>query len=527
MSNNPIFTDAEWSPEVVDRFREEARRIGEEELGLDIRPMQIEIIDAERMLDLYTSQFPINYHHWSFGKHFLRHQRQYQKTGNLSYEMVINSDPCILYCMEDNSMPLQGLVVAHAGVGHNAVFNMNYYMNEWANPRMILDYMDFARNFISGCEEKYGVEEVEVVLDACHALWLYGVDRYKHPRPFSLEEEKERHRKRAENRDWERNLLWDTLPEDTRTSAEVHSVVEIEEDTACVVREPQENILYFLEKQAPHLPEWKREIIRIVRKMAQHLFPQMEVKLMNEGFATFVHYYVMNRLREDGLVNDAAFQEFLRHHTNVIFQPEFDETITVFAGYDKNGKSVYKKKSIYTGKNVYALGFKIFQDIKRMCESPTQEDYEWFPYLAGSSFPEALRFAVQNFRDESFVLQFLSPKVMRDFHLFSVLDDDRNENLVVTAIHQEDGSREEGYRHVRRVMASEYKMEFMFPRVEVVGVNTHSDRKLHLKHQMQNRRVIDHDEANKVLNCVKALWEFQVQLEMRSPDEDKKITLNK
>ena len=84
--------------------------------------------------------------------------------------MIINSNPCISYNMEDNTTCLTLLVLAHAGMGHNHFFKNNYLFKQWTQADAIVDYMVFAKNYIAKCEEKYGFEEVELTLDACHAL---------------------------------------------------------------------------------------------------------------------------------------------------------------------------------------------------------------------------------------------------------------------------------------------------------------------------------------------------------------------
>lgn len=45
---------------------------------------------------------------------------------------------------------------------------------------------------------------------------------------------------------------------------------------------------------------------------------------------------------------------------------------------------------------------------------------------------------MRDFKDESFISQFLSPKIMRDFRFFTVLDDDHNNYLEISAIHNEE-----------------------------------------------------------------------------------------
>ena len=163
----------------------------------------------------------------------------------------------------------------------------------------------------------------------------------------------------------------------------------------------QENILYFIEKNAPFLEPWQREIVRIVRKIAQYFYPQRQTQVMNEGWATFWHYTLLNQLYDEGLVTDGFMIEFLQSHTNVIYQPPFDS-------------------KYYSGINPYALGFAMMTDIRRICENPTDEDKHWFPDIAGSDWNKTLHFAMQNFKDESFIGQYLSPKVIRDFKLFSI-----------------------------------------------------------------------------------------------------------
>ena len=105
------------------------------------------------------------YGHWSFGKRFAYHETLYRKgLAGLAYEIVINSNPVICYIMEENSMTMQTLVIAHAGFGHNHFFKNNYFYRQWTDADGILDYLSFARDYVAKCEEKFGYEAVERVL---------------------------------------------------------------------------------------------------------------------------------------------------------------------------------------------------------------------------------------------------------------------------------------------------------------------------------------------------------------------------
>jgi len=151
--------------------------------GLDTFPNQLEVITSEQMLDSYISAgLPVNYAHWSFGKHYLIENAKYRSGQNsLAYEIVINTNPCIAFLMEDNSLAMQTLVIPHACFGHNSFSKGNYLFRQWTQPDAILDYMLFARNYIAECEDRYGFDKVEQTLDALHALRDQGLDKYKRP----------------------------------------------------------------------------------------------------------------------------------------------------------------------------------------------------------------------------------------------------------------------------------------------------------------------------------------------------------
>lgn len=172
----------DWTFDLLDVYLAEIDRVAKL-YKLDTYPHQIEVITSEQMMDAYSSVgMPINYPHWSFGKKFIETERLYKHgQQGLAYEIVINSNPCIAYLMEENTITMQALVMAHACYGHNSFFKNNYLFRSWTDASSIVDYLIFARNYITQCEERYGVDEVEKLLDSCHALMNYGVDRYKRP----------------------------------------------------------------------------------------------------------------------------------------------------------------------------------------------------------------------------------------------------------------------------------------------------------------------------------------------------------
>src|SRR6202045_2745092 len=191
-------------------------------------------------------------------------------------------------------------------------------------------------------------------------------------------------------------------------------------------------------------PRFRRE--GGTRDIAQYFYPQGQTKVMNEGTATYVHYRIMTRLHELGRISDGNFLEFLQSHTNVVLQPDFDNPH-------------------FSGLNPYALGFAMMQDIESIVSNPDDEGREWFPDIAGTGDVMAvLRDVWANYRDESFISQFLSPRLMRHLRMFH-LHDDPNERagVKVDAIHDE-----RGYRRVRRELARQYDVGYIDPNIEVV-----------------------------------------------------------
>ncbi|WKE64396.1 SpoVR family protein [Gallaecimonas kandeliae] len=477
----PLPDGPDWTFDDLVLYDKEIARVAEH-YGLETYPNQMEVITAEQMLDAYSSVgMPIGYSHWSFGKKFIQSEQSYRRGHmGLAYEIVINSDPCIAYLMEENSLPMQALVIAHACYGHNSFFKNNYLFKTWTDAESIIDYLVFAKNYIRACEERHGAREVELLLDACHALMNFGVDRYKRPSEISLAEEKRRQEEREAYLQSQVNELWRTLPQPKEQTMQERRFPE----------EPQENILYFIEKNAPLLEPWQREVVRIVRKIAQYFYPQRQTQVMNEGWASFWHYTLLNHLYDEGKVTERFMLEVLHSHTSVVFQPDYN--------------SPY-----YSGINPYALGFAMFRDIRRICEAPTEEDKAFFPELAGSNWLEAVHFAMQNFKDESFVGQYLSPKVMRDLRLFAIRDDDAKNYLDVTAIHNDDG-----YRQVRQTLSAQYNLANNEPNIQVYQVDVRGDRSMTLRYVPHNRIPLHESTAQEVLKHLYYLWKFDVHLEV-------------
>jgi stage V sporulation protein R len=480
---------SDWSFDLIETYHRTIRATAER-FGLDTYPNQLEIITAEQMMDAYASAgMPVNYRHWSYGKEFISTEKNYKRGHmGLAYEIVINSNPCISYLMEENTLAMQALVIAHAAYGHNSFFKGNYLFRMWTDAASIIDYLVYAKNYIAACEEKHGLDAVEAFLDSCHALQNHGVDRYRRPSRKSLAQELSERLDREAYAQRQVNDLWRTLP---RAAEKESSAPEAKR----FPDEPQENLLYFIEKNAPLLEPWQREVVRIVRKVAQYFYPQRQTQVMNEGWATFWHHKLLNTMYDDGYLTDGVMMEWLTSHTNVIYQPPVGH----------RG---------YSGFNPYALGFAMYTDIQRICDDPTDEDRAWFPDIAGKPWLPVLDHAMRNFKDESFIGQYLSPKLMRDFRLFAISDDEKQSEYEVSAIHDDNG-----YKRVREALSHQYDLGSREPNIQVWNVNLRGDRSLTLRHFQHNDRPL-HDSGQEVLKHVARLWGFGVHLESTNAKGD-------
>jgi spore cortex formation protein SpoVR/YcgB (stage V sporulation) len=310
-------------------------------------------------------------------------------------------------------------------------------------------------------------------------------------------EDRERERHDYETRTF--NDIWRTVPTKSDSTVADEAAEELLKRKK-LLKLPEENLLYFIEKNSPVLETWQREILRIVRSVAQYFYPQKQTKVMNEGCATFIHHYICNTLYDKGLLTEGAMLEILHSHSNVIAQPDFDDPR-------------------YSGLNPYALGFAMMEDIKRIATEPKPEDREWFPEFAGSGdWRSVLKDAWRNYRDESFILQFLSPHLIRKFRLFMLDDEAEQSHYTVGGIHDE-----EGYQRVRQALARTYDLSVIEPDIQVVDVDLLGDRELRLHHAVRDGVPLDGGEAERVLGHLRKLWGYDVSLAGVEPESDKTI----
>lgn len=500
-----------WNAQTLGDVLEAASEIGYRDLGLDIFPNEIVIVNEAGMRDAYTSSgLPHMYPHWSFGKEARALDKKAREGGGLAYELVIPTNPCKSWNMASNSAATMALVLAHAAVGHNHYFKNNYLFREHTNASGLNQYLMTVRDAVVEFEKRYGWSDVESIIDAAHALMIPG-GFSMHGEPEAFDAEKEIRQVANFMRELEGSVDLETIVSVPGLQEKMRETVEIREKNIAF---PESNILYFIETYAPKLKSWERQLIRMLRTIAQQCWlPMVQTKFMNEGFATFTHMYILRKMHEEGMLDDGTWLEILQMNQGVTFQWSMKEHGTISAVH-----------------NPYAMGSAMLRDIVRMCgprdevdakffeghidmAGPTDEDRRYFRSFAGSGdWRGVIRDAVHNFRDDTAIQQYLSPRYARDNGLFVIKDMD--DHYLVTAVQDR-----EGFTDVREAFAKAHSMRHQMPDIRVVDVDLDEDRELKLEYYPIDGMDLMEDDRSEVEIYLESLWGYTVNLEIGDDDE--------
>jgi len=419
-----------------------------DEFGLDCYPQEFEICNYEDMLSYEAySGMPSRYPHWSFGKAWERKRTfyRYNLTG-LPYEMVINSNPCLAYLMKENTLALQVLTIAHV-YGHNDFFKNNRLFKDGTRaeyaPEMFKSHANRISDYIG--DPSIGYARVERILDAAHALrfQVYRTTNEKHLSP-----------------DETKNFLMDKYYRSDKTEKQILNDKKGEgaPDWNKIPLEPEEDILLFLMHYS-HLAEWEKDIINIVRSEVQYFIPQMESKIMNEGWASFWHYRILNHLK----LPQSLHLEFIKRHNQVI---------------------AWHPGSL----NPYHLGFKIFTKL----DSESEDKRRIFHIR-------------EQERDVSFLRRYLDEELCRELNLFEFQKEDRD--YVVSEV-----ADETGWKRVRDTLAMSVGMNSV-PIIKVKEIG--SGNILILEQEWDGRELLI-NYAHQTLKYIARLWGNTVRLRIKT-----------
>lgn len=342
--------------------------------GLDFYPMRYEICPADIIYTFGAYGMPTRFSHWSFGKQFHRMKLQYDLGLSQIYELVINSNPCYAFLLDSNTLVQNKLIIAHV-LAHCDFFKNNVRFSN--TRRDMVESMTATAERIVQYELIYGKDEVEKFIDAVLAI-------QEHIDPSiirtDLEEEEEQTIERIEKKKTPYDDLWEM---DYKKKSEPS----FENKRKKIPPAPEKDLLLFLLHHSTELEEWQRDILTMIREEMLYFWPQMETKIMNEGWATYWHQRIM---RELDLSSDETI-EYSKLNANVI-QPS------------------------RTSINPYYLGLKIFEDIERRYDHPTEEMKE-FGVKPGSGREKIFEVREMD-SDISFIRNYLTKELIQSEDLY-------------------------------------------------------------------------------------------------------------
>ena len=432
------------------------------QFGLDPYPQEFEICDYEQMLSyMVYSGMPSHYPHWSYGKAFEKLKTLYDYgLSGLPYEMVINSNPAIAYLMRDNTLALQVLTMAHV-YGHNDFFKNNFTFRTIRAEFTIETFKAHANRVRHYVEDpSIGLEKVEHILDAAHALSLQC------RRNLTIRKQTEAEQREAR--------LQDSKPAHDPFQS-VHRRKEwVAPDLDKVPLYPEEDILLFIRDHNPQLAEWEKDLLTIVHEQAQYFIPQIETKIMNEGWASFWHKRILEAL---DLPQDLRL-EFIVRHTQVLSPSP-------------------------GGLNPYHIGMKVWEDIEhRWSHASDQMEKDHAPKT--KSAQEKLFEVREVERDSSFLRRYLTEELVRELNLFEYQS--RGDEKVVSRVADEDSWQAIKDTLIQNVGTG------TIPVIKVEDADYSNNRGLFLKHSHDGRD-LQLEYAEKTLQYLRQLWGREVALE--------------
>src|ERR1041384_1218713 len=352
--------------------------------GLDPFPVRFEIVPASVMYEVGSYALPGRYSHWTFGKAYHRMKMMYDFGLSKIYEVVINSNPSYAFLLETNSPTQNKLVIAHV-LGHIDFFKNNVYFSK-TNRRMVDEDALHARR-MGEYEFKYGRKVVEEFLDAVLSIEEHVDPNFfiRKPQPDPNKEKDEKPRRREGRYD---DLLSQAEQEERNETANEPADERMQKQRVLL---PEKDLVYFIMKNSPSLEPWQRDVMAMLHEEMEYFIPQLQTKIMNEGWASIWHSRIMREM-------DLPTNEHL----------EFAELHAGVVSPHKGQLNPYYP---------YYLGYKIFEDIEKRWDKPSDDEREKFGRLGFEGRDKM--FEVRELdNDISFLRNYLTEELCEELDLF-------------------------------------------------------------------------------------------------------------
>lgn len=285
------------------------------DFGLDFYDTIVEFLTYDEISEVAAyGGFPVRYPHWKFGEQYEEMSKGYEHGMHRIYEMVVNTNPCYIYCLDSNTFVDHVTVIAHA-TGHNDFFKNNVHfcktsqnmINELANHgSRIRRYMaEWGKDEVGRFIDR--VTSIETLIDPAQQ-WVKRQIRepvirqkreYHHPRRLKVEH------------DYMEGWIH---PQEYLDSEKERIKREEIAKSIAIFAKPEKDIFGFIKDNAPLTP-WQQDVIAMLHEEAMYFAPQRQTKTINEGWASYVDSQIMARF---GLAGGEGIFDYARHKAGVL-----------------------------------------------------------------------------------------------------------------------------------------------------------------------------------------------------------------
>ena len=435
-------------------------------LGLDPFPTHFDVVPAGIMYEFGAYGLPGRFSHWTHGRAFQQIKTMYDYGLSRIYELVINANPSYAFLLENNAVLQNKLVVAHV-LGHTDFFKHNAYFAPTS--RQMLETVSVHADRLRRYEFEHGSEAVEEFLDAVLSIQEH-IDPYPHMRRKEFAEPDKPIR----------------APE-TAYDDLFYVGDEKRPETPAPVRknppEPDKDVLLFMAQYGRELEDWQRDVLHIVRDEQLYFVPQMQTKIMNEGWAAYWHLRIMRELD----LSQEEYMQFAEMHANVLAP---------------------SRRSI----NPYLVGLKLWEDIERRWDEPTEEEQKKLGRQAGQGRAKIFEVRTQE-NDVSFLRNYLTRDLVDELDLYLY----RYENGQWIVV-------EKDWEKIRDMLVRSMT-NFGQPYIVVEDGDYKRNHELYLRHCYEGQD-LDMDYADRTLRYIHRLWGRTVHLETVLDDKQVVITFD-
>ena len=427
------------------------REIAVDELGFDVPDVVYHLVRPEEVYFAAANGLPARYSSARWGAQFDDAYGRYQRGQDRIYELIFNTRPVHALLLEGNSLVAQTLVIAHC-LGHGYVFENNTWLG--AVDREIMPRVVAAADRIADYMGAYGRDRVEDFLDACHAIAIHQ------PQAQLIR------RQVASEPDYQPDSYDTLFPGEVAAARD-----RVEAERAALrrrfPREPEEDLLRFIEAHGHGLEDWQRDVISIVSREQSYFLPQVRTKIVNEGAAVLAHQEICQRL----FLSADRYWEYEQLNAAVI-QPHPGRV------------------------NPYNLGINILREVMRIATEPDEEEREQWSWAGDADPFEQVRLILRTYDDEALLREFLTPKACERSRLYAFEHVEQDPRLIRIRSREADAIRDVLIRH---------HATLGIPHIEIVDADFRGRGELLLEHRHEGVG-LDEEYARGTLTQIALLW---------------------